>query len=97
MLTGKQKSFLRSKANTLDPIVQIGKGGVTETVVNAVNQALVARELVKINVLNNCLHSMQEVTATLVRETESDLVQQVGKKVLLFRRNSNNPVIDLPE
>lgn len=97
MLTGKQKSFLRSKANTLEPIVQIGKGGVTDTVINAVNQALVARELVKVNVLNNCLQSVQEVAANLVSETESDLVQQVGKKVILYRRNSENPVIDLPE
>lgn len=96
MLTGKQKSYLRSMANTLEPIIQIGKGGVTETVVTAVSQALLARELVKVSVLNNCLQPVQEVAASLAQETGSELVQQVGKKILLYRLNSENPVINLP-
>lgn len=96
MLTGKQKSYLRSMANTLEPIIQIGKGGVTDTVVNAVSQALLARELVKVSVLNNCLQPVQEVAASLVQKTGSELVQQVGKKILLYRLNSENPVINLP-
>jgi len=94
MLTGKQKSFLRSLANTMEPIIQVGKGGVTETVSSAVDQALVARELVKITVLSNCLDSVDVVAQDLVTATHSELVQQLGKKIVLFRRNPDNPVID---
>ena len=96
MLTGKQKSHLRSMANTLDAIIQVGKGGVTETVVSAVDQALTARELVKVRVLNNCLDSVDQVSAGLAKETASDLVQQMGKTILLYRANPENPVINLP-
>lgn len=96
MVTGKQKSFLRSAANTLEPIIQVGKGGITDTVVNAVNQALTARELVKISVLNNCLDTVEDVAAGLVDATGSELVQQLGKKIVLYRHNPENPVYDLP-
>ncbi len=94
MLTGKQKSFLRSLANTMEPIIQVGKGGVTETVASAVDQALIARELVKISVLNNCLDPVDAVAQDLVKATDSELVQQLGKKILLYRHNPDNPVIN---
>ena len=55
MLNGKEKRFLRSLANTMEPIVQVGKGSVTESVLHSLNEALDARELVKIKVLKNCL------------------------------------------
>jgi RNA-binding protein len=96
MLTGKQKSHLRSMANTMDAIIQVGKGGATETVVTAVDQALTARELVKVRVLNNCLDPLDQVTADLAKETGSHLVQTMGKIVLLYRPNPENPVINLP-
>jgi len=95
-LTGKQKSFLRSAANTLDAIIQIGKGGVNDTVINAVNQALTARELVKLTVLNNCLDPVMEIAVHLAGATGSELVQQVGKKIILYRPNPESPVYELP-
>jgi RNA-binding protein len=88
LLSGKQKSYLRSLANTLEPIIQVGKGGVTETVASATDQALVAREIVKISVLNNCLDPVDVVA--------QDLVQQVGRKIVLYRPNLENPVIQFP-
>lgn len=91
MLTGKQKSYLRSLANTLDSIIQVGKGGVTETVVTAVNQALTARELIKLTVLNNCQDPVDQVAQELARATKSELVQQLGKKIVLYRANPENP------
>lgn len=96
MLTGKQKSYLRSLANTMEPIIQVGKGGVTETVASAVDQALVAREIVKISVLNNCLDPVDIVAQDLIKATDSQLVQQLGKKIVLYRYNPDNPVIQFP-
>ncbi|MEI2401120.1 ribosome assembly RNA-binding protein YhbY, partial [Paenibacillus phytohabitans] len=54
MLTGKQKRFLRSKAHHLDPIFQVGKGGVNENMIKQISDALEARELLKVSVLQNC-------------------------------------------
>jgi RNA-binding protein len=96
LLTGKQKSYLRSLANTLEPIIQVGKGGVTETVTTAVDQALIAREIVKISVLNNCHDPLTVVAQDLVKATDSFLVQQLGRKILLYRPNQENPVIQFP-
>lgn len=96
MLSGKQKSYLRSLANTLEPIIRVGKGGVTETVASAVDQALIAREIVKISVLNNCLDPVDVVAQDLVKATDSDLVQQLGRKIVLYRPNLENPVIQFP-
>ena len=54
MLTGKQKRFLRSKANHLQPLIQIGKNGLTDAVINQIEEALEAKELIKVNILQNC-------------------------------------------
>lgn len=97
MLTAKQKSYLRSLANTQEPIIQVGKGGVTETVVTAVNQALAARELVKLTVLNNCQDPVEFVAQELVRTTSSELIQQLGKKVVLYRANPETPRVRFPD
>lgn len=88
---------MRSLANTLEPIIQVGKGGITATVVAAADQALTARELVKISVLNNCLDPVSEIASGLAEATGSVLVQQVGRKVVLYRPNPENPVISLPK
>ena len=93
MLTGQEKSYLRSLANTLEPIVQVGKGGVTETVIATVDQALTARELVKLTVLNNCQDPVEQVAEELTRATKSELVQQLGKKIVLYRANPENPKV----
>jgi len=97
LLTGKQKSYLRSRANTMNPIAQVGKGGITDAVVTSVEQALTARELVKVTVLNNCLQPVQEIAQGLAQRTNSTVVQQLGKKIVLYRPNSQHPVLNLPE
>jgi len=96
MLTGKQKSYLRSLANTMESIIQVGKGGITSTVVTAVDQALTAREVVKLSVLNNCLDPADEIAAGLAQATGSEVVQRMGKKIVLYRPNPENPVVNLP-
>ena len=96
MLTGKEKRFLRSLANTMEPIVQVGKAGVNESVLFSLQEALQARELVKVRVLKNCLDEVQDVAQELALESQSELVQTIGRNVLLYRPNPENPVIELP-
>ncbi len=97
MLTGKEKRYLRSLANTMDPIVQVGKGSVNDSVLFSLNEALEARELVKVKVLKNCLDEVDEVAEALAEQSNSELVQVIGRNVLLYRRNAKKPVIELPK
>ena len=97
MLTGKEKRFLRSLANTMEPIVQVGKGCVNESVLFSLNEALEARELVKVRVLKNCLEEVGDVAQALAEQSKAELVQVIGRNVLLYRRHPKKPVIELPK
>ncbi len=96
MLSGKEKRFLRGLANQLEPMVQVGKNGVCENVRASLEQALTARELVKVRVLKNCPQAVPEVAELLAGQSASELVQILGRSVLLYRRNAEKPVIRLP-
>ena len=95
MLTGKEKRFLRSLANTMEPIVQVGKGSVNESVLFSLNEALEARELVKVRVLKNCLEEVGDVAQALAEQSKAE--QVIGRNVLLYRRHPKKPVIELPK
>jgi len=95
-MTSKQRAYLRKLANPLDAIIQIGKGGTSPEAISAIDEAIEARELVKISVLDNCPLSPREVADTLVVRARAECVQQIGKKIVLYRRSINNPVIQLP-
>ena len=95
-LSGKQKRFLRAKGSVIDPVVQIGKGGVGPTVVDSADSVLAARELIKVQVLTNCAEEPADVIAELAEATGAQLVQVIGRKGLLFRRNDEKPRISLP-
>ncbi|NLT94429.1 MAG: ribosome assembly RNA-binding protein YhbY [Clostridia bacterium] len=97
MLTGKQRRFLRALGNALDPIVQIGKGGVTDSVIFSLNEALTARELVKARVLKNCLEEVKDVAQKLTAATNSYLVQIIGRNIILYRPSEDKPLIELPK
>jgi RNA-binding protein len=97
MLTGKQKRFLRALATAHDPVVQVGKNGVTDSVLFSLNEALTAREIVKIKVLKNCLEETKSVGLVLSEKTESELVQVVGRNIVLYKPNKEKPEIILPE
>lgn len=97
MLTGKEKRFLRSLANTMEPVVQVGKGSVNESVLFSLNEALEARELVKVRVLKNCLDEVAQVAEALAAQSKAELVQVIGRNVLLYRRHPKKPVIQLPK
>lgn len=96
MLTGKQKGFLRSMGNEMDPILQVGKGGITEMVVTQTNQVIEIRELIKCRVLQNCSEEPKIVAGKLAEQVEADLVQVIGRNFLLFRQSKDKPVIVLP-
>lgn len=84
MLTSKQRAILRGKANTMDPVFQIGKGEIDETVVQAVMDCLAARELIKLKVLDNSPYSAREAAAILAEKTGADGVQVIGSKFVLY-------------
>lgn len=96
MLIGKQKRYLRSMGNGMDPILQVGKGGITETVVKQTDEVLEARELIKCRVLQNCLEEPKTLADELAEQVQAELVQVIGRNFLLFRPSKNKPVIVLP-
>lgn len=97
MLKSKQRAYLRSLANTIEAIYQVGKSGLTPEVTEGISDALEARELVKINVLKNCMDDPREIADTLAERTRSDVVQQIGRKIVLYRPSKDNKTIELPK
>lgn len=96
MLTSKQRAFLRSKANQMETIFQVGKGGVTEILAEQVQDALQARELIKLRVLENSLLTAREAATELAELTGADVVQVIGTRFVLFKRNQKNPIYEFP-
>lgn len=97
MITSKQRAYLRSIASNTDAIIQIGKGGATPEVVESINEAIESREIVKITVLNNCMEDIKDIAGVVSERTRSELVQIIGKKIVLYRRNDKKPIIELPK
>jgi len=91
MLTSKQRAALRSMANSLETIGQIGKGGVVETTVTQVDEALTARELVKFRVLETSPVTAREAAAELAEKTGAEVVQVIGYRLVLYRHNPKKP------
>jgi len=96
MLTGKQKRYLRSLAHHLDPIFQVGKGGVNDNMIKQINEALEARELIKISVLKNSLEDADEAASAIVEGTGAELVQIIGHTIVLYKESKENKEIELP-
>ncbi|ARK29291.1 ribosome assembly RNA-binding protein YhbY [Halalkalibacter krulwichiae] len=96
MLTGKQKRFLRSKAHHLNPIFQVGKSGVNENMGLQIEEALEARELLKVSILQNCEEDKDEVAEKLVALTGADLVQVIGHTIVLYKESRENKQLVLP-
>jgi len=86
-LTEKQKSYLRSLGSTLDAIVQIGKTGLSGTLLESTKQALIARELIKVKVLQNCSEEPKSALGDLAKAADAELVQVIGRNGLLYKRN----------
>ena len=87
MLTGKERARLRGLANSLDPVVQIGKAGVSPEVTASADEALEARELIKVSVLDGCPQSVREAAELLHERTRSETVTVIGNKFVLYRKS----------
>ena len=94
MLTSKQRAYLRGIASTYETIYQVGKGGVTEAMCKDIAEALRKRELIKLKVLDNSGWTAREAVEAVAEQTESEVVQVIGNKFVLFKRNEKDPVIE---
>lgn len=85
MMTSKQRSYLKGLAMTMEPILQIGKSSLTPEFTQSVAEALAARELIKISVLQNCMDDPRQMAQVLAERTGSQVVQVIGKKIVLYK------------
>ena len=96
-MTSKQRAYLKGLAMKIDPILQLGKSGVTPEMTASVEEALAARELIKINVLQKCLFDIHEMADMLAERTNSSVVQVIGRKIVLYRQGKDDKKkIELP-
>lgn len=95
-MTTKQRAYLKSLAMNMDPIYQIGKSALTPEITKGVTEALEARELIKINILKNCSEDTNVIAHTLAERTQSELVQVIGRKIVLYRESKDKKKIVLP-
>lgn len=96
MITGKQRSYLRSLANNIPAIFQIGKNGIDGNVIRQFEEALEARELVKASVLKNSIYTAREACEEIARAVDAEIVSVMGNKFVLYKESLNNKMIELP-
>lgn len=96
-MTTKQRAHLKSLAMTMDSIYQIGKSSLTPEITKGVAEALEARELIKINVLKGCLDDINVIAYTLAERTRSEVVQVIGRKIVLYKESKDKKKIILPK
>ncbi len=95
-MTSKQRSYLKGLAMNLDTIFQIGKASLTPEFTKGIEEALAARELIKITVLKNCLDEPGQIAAMLAERVHAEVVQVIGRKIVLYRESKENKKIELP-
>ncbi len=96
-MTSKQRAYLRGLANNIDAIFQIGKNGLNDNLVKQLNDALEARELIKITVLENSPDTVKEAAEEIAENINAEVIQVMGNKITLFRQKKKDSKIQLPE
>ena len=96
-MTSKQRAYLKSLAMKLDPVFNVGKASITPEFTTAIAEVLETRELIKISVLKNCLDEPREIAEVLAERTHSQVVQVIGKKIVLYKESRDNKKIELPK
>jgi RNA-binding protein len=96
-MTSKQRAYLRGLASSIEPIYRIGKSSLTPEITKGIDDALEARELVKITILKNCLDDPREIANMISERTHSQVVQVIGKKITLYRESKKKKKIVLPK
>ncbi len=89
MMTTKERAHLKSLASTMNPIFQVGKSSITPEFTEAIREAIEARELIKLNVLKNCMDDPRAIAEVLAERTGSEVVQVIGKKIVLYKENKD--------
>lgn len=97
MLSSKQRAYLRGLANSIDTILMVGKSGMSPEIIKQADDALKARELIKAKVLETSDISPKEAANIIANEVNADVVQAIGTKFILYRKNEEEPVIVLPK
>lgn len=97
MITNKQRSYLRGFANGLETIFQLGKGGIDENFLKQIENALEAREIIKVTVLENSGYTAREASDIICKEIACEGIQAIGRKFVLYKRSVNKPKIELPQ
>ena len=95
-MTSKQRAYLKGLASTMEPIVHVGKASISPEVTNSIEEALNARELIKIGVLKNCADDPKVIAEIIAERTHSTVVQVIGKKIVMYKPDKKNPKIKLP-
>ena len=95
-MTSKQRAYLKGLAMNIEPVFQVGKLGLTPEITEAVLEAFNTRELIKLAVLKNCLEDPKEIAAVIAERTHSQVVQVIGKKIVLYKENKDHKKINLP-
>lgn len=95
-MTSKQRAYLKSLASSLNPIFQVGKASLTPEFTEAIEEAFHTKELIKISVLKNCMDDPNEIAQMVAERTHSQVVQVIGKKIILYKPDKKNPKIILP-
>jgi len=96
-MTSKQRAYLKGLAMNIDPIFQVGKSSMTPALTKAIEEALAARELIKISVLQNCADDPRDIAEMVAERTRSQVVQVIGKKIILYKEGKNDKKkIELP-
>ena len=95
-MTSKQRAYLKGLAMNIEPVFQIGKSGLTPEVTEAVDEAFNTRELIKLAVLKNCVEDPREIAEMRGERTKSQVVQVIGKKIVLYKESNDHKKINLP-
>ncbi|MBR3635398.1 MAG: ribosome assembly RNA-binding protein YhbY [Lachnospiraceae bacterium] len=95
-MTSKQRSYLKGLAMNIEPIFQVGKSSITPEYTEAITEAFNKKELIKISVLKNCMDDPRSIAEVLADRTGSQVVQIIGKKIVLYKPDKKDPKIKLP-
>lgn len=96
VLSSKQRAYLRSLGNDMEVVLQVGKGSISDALLKQADDALEARELIKMRVLKNSADEPAEVAAEIAAATQAEVVQVIGRNALLYRQ-SQKQRIELPQ
>ncbi|MDD4370898.1 MAG: ribosome assembly RNA-binding protein YhbY [Anaerostipes sp.] len=96
-MTSKQRAYLKSLAMKIQPVFNVGKGSLSPELIEGIREAIDARELIKISVLQNCNDDANELANMIAERTRSQVVQVIGKKIVLYKESRDHKKIELPK